>query len=84
MFLKERLDLELSETKTRITNAKSEHAEFLSVRIKRSNHETYALRRKVISRKVKNLRLTAPIDKVTKKLANNGFMEKGRPYPKFI
>lgn len=82
-FLRDKLGLELSETKTKITNANSEHAEFLSVRIKRSNHVTFALRRGVISRNVKNMRLLAPIDKVTKKLMNNGFMEKGRPYPKF-
>ena len=82
-FLRDKLGLELSEAKTKITNANSEHAEFLSVRIKRSNHVTFALRRGVISRNVKNMRLLAPIDKVTKKLMNNGFMEKGRPYPKF-
>jgi group II intron reverse transcriptase/maturase len=84
MFLKVALGLELSESKTKITNAKAEHAEFLSVRIKRGIHETYSLRRNVISRNVKNMRLLAPIDKVTKKLTNNGFLEKGRPYPKFI
>jgi hypothetical protein len=84
VFLKDTLGLELSEAKTKITNANSEHAEFLSVRIKKSNHETYAVRRGVVSRNVKNMRLTAPIDKVTKKLTNNGFMAGDRPYPKFI
>lgn len=84
VFLKDVLGLELSEKKTKITNANSEHAEFLSVRIKKSNHETYAVRRGVVSRNVKNMRLTAPIDKVTKKLTNNGFMAGDRPYPKFI
>lgn len=84
VFLKDVLSLELSEEKTKITNAKSEHAEFLSVRIKKSNHETYAVRRGVVSRNVKNMRLTAPIDKVTKKLTKNGFMAGDRPYPKFV
>lgn len=43
-FLREELVLELSETKTKITNAKMEHAEFLSVRLKRGKHETYSIR----------------------------------------
>jgi hypothetical protein len=83
-FLKEELMLELSETKTKITNAKHEHAEFLSVRIKRSNHETYSVRKNVLRRNVKNMRLLAPIDKVTKKLYDSGFLKDNRPYPKFI
>jgi sulfur transfer complex TusBCD TusB component (DsrH family) len=83
-FLKVELMLELSETKTKITNAKHEHAEFLSVRIKRSNHETYSIRKKVLRRNVKNMRLLAPIDKVTKKLIINGFLKDNRPYPKFV
>jgi group II intron reverse transcriptase/maturase len=84
VFLKESLSLELSEKKTKITNAKDDHAEFLSVRIKRSAHETYAIRGGVLSRNVKNMRLTAPIDRVTKKLANNGFLKENIPYPKFV
>lgn len=84
VFLKESLSLELSEKKTQITNAKDDHAEFLSVRIKRSAHETYAIRGGVLSRNVKNMRLTAPIDRVTKKLANNGFLKENIPYPKFV
>lgn len=84
VFLREELELELSETKTKITNANSEYAEFLSVRVNRGNHETYSTRRGVKSRNVKNLRFLAPVDTITKKLANNGFMEKGIPYPKFI
>lgn len=83
-FLKNALNLELSESKTKITNAKHEHAEFLSVRIKRSNHETYSLRGKTLKRNVKNMRLLAPIDKVTKKLYDNGFLREDKPYPKFI
>ena len=83
-FLKNELDLELSETKTKITNSNKEVAEFLSVRIKRSNHVTFSNKRNVLTRKVRNLRLTAPIDRVTKKLAINGFMKENSPYPKFI
>jgi len=83
-FLRDELMLELSETKTKITNANQEHAEFLSVRIRKSNHETYSVRRNVLSRNVKNMRLLAPIDKITKKLRTNGFLKEDRPYPKFI
>ena len=75
--------LELSETKTKITNPNNEHAEFLSVRIMRSGHVTYSRRRNVLTRNVKNMRLLAPIDKITKKLITNGFVKDGRPYPKF-
>lgn len=83
-FLKCELKLDLSETKTKITNASKEHAEFLSVRIKRSRHETYTARKFALSRNVKNMRLTAPLDRVTKKLTTNGFIKGNKPYPKFI
>jgi nicotine oxidoreductase len=84
-FLKTELNLELSEKKTKITNAKKENAEFLSVRIKRSNHQTYSRRGgNTLKRNVKNMRMLAPIDKITKKLYRNGYMKKNRPYPKFI
>jgi len=86
-FLKSELKLDLSERKTKITNASKEHAEFLSVRIRRSRHETYTLKKNVSllrkSRNVKNMRLTAPLDNVTKKLALNGFIIGNIPYPKF-
>lgn len=83
-FLKSELGLDLSKTKTEITNANKEQAEFLSVKIKRSNHETYSLKKNVLTRNVKNMRLTAPLDKITKKLTLNGFMKDGAPYPKFL
>lgn len=83
-FLRAELDLNLSETKTNITKAKHEHAEFLSVRLKRSGHETYTQRGYTLKRNVKNMRLLAPIDKVTKKLYSNGFIKDNRPYPKFV
>jgi group II intron reverse transcriptase/maturase len=84
IFLKNELKLELSETKTKITNASKEVAEFLSVRIRRSNHITFSNKKNVLTRNVRNLRLTAPIDRVTKKLTVNGFMKNNSPYPKFI
>lgn len=83
-FLKNELMLDLSETKTKITNANQEYAEFLSVRIRKSNHETKGSPLGVLSRNVKNMRFLAPIDKITKKLRANGFLKGDRPYPKFI
>lgn len=83
-FLKNELNLDLSEAKTKITNASKEQAKFLSVGIKRSGHETYSIKNSVLTRNVKNMRLTAPLDRVTNKLALNGFMKDGKPYPKFI
>jgi group II intron reverse transcriptase/maturase len=83
-FLKNELNLELSETKTKITNANQEIAEFLSVRIRRSNHITFSNKKNVLTRNVRNLRLTAPIDRVTKKLTVNGFMMNNSPHPKFV
>lgn len=82
-FLKSELHLELSEEKTKITNAKTEHAEFLSVRLKRSLHGTFTQRGNTLKRNVRNIRLLAPIDKITKKLYANGFMKDDRPHPKF-
>jgi len=84
LFLKDELILDLSKTKTKITNANNEQAEFLSVRIARSSHTTFSRRRNILTRNVKNMRLLAPIDKVTKKLTTGGFLKENRPYPKFI
>lgn len=83
-FLSKELMLELSETKTKITNASKEQASFLSVNIRRGNHVTYSMKNNILTRNVKNMRLTAPIDKITKKLTANGFMKEGTPYPKFL
>jgi len=83
-YLKNELSLELSEAKTKITNVRAEFAEFLSVRIRRSRHETLSMRGNVLKRNVKNLRMLAPLDKITKRLQANGFLEKGRPCPKFV
>jgi len=83
-FLKEELGLELSEEKTNITNVNLEQAEFLSVKIKRSGHTTFSHKKNVLTRNVKNIRLTASIEKVTKKLADSGFLKENEPSPKFL
>lgn len=78
------LNLVLSPEKTQITNAKEEMATFLSVRIQKKNHRTFSTRQGILRRNVNNVRMTASIDKVTKKLTNNGFIKRNTPYPKFI
>jgi hypothetical protein len=83
-FLKEELGLELSEEKTNITNVNLEQAEFLSVKIKRSGHTTFSHKKNVLTRNVKNIRLTASIEMVTKKLADSGFLKENEPSPKFL
>jgi hypothetical protein len=82
-FLKDKLVLELSKEKTRITNASNDQANFLSVGIKKGAHTTYTIKRNVLTRNVKNVRLTASLRRVTTKLAKAGFIKNEAPYPKF-
>jgi hypothetical protein len=35
-------------------------------------------------RNVREIRLTAPIDKITKKLTDNGLLKENEPYPSFL
>jgi len=79
-----KLKLDLSSEKTHITNAKDGIATFLSVRIQKKKHRTFSIRNDRLRRNVNNVRMTASIDKVTKKLTNNGFIKNKVPYPKFI
>ena len=65
-------------------NARSETASFLSVQIRKKNHRTFSIRNGILKRNVNNVFMTASIDKITKKLANNGFIKNNLPYPKFI
>ena len=62
------LNLVLSKEKTQITNASTELASFLSVNIDRKSHRTFTNNNGIIRRNVNNLRFTAPILKITKKL----------------
>jgi len=81
-FLKER-GLTLSDTKTLITNINHEKAKFLGANIFRTSVTTYGRRnRGFLMRDNKTIKLTAPVDRVLKKLANAGFMEKGISAPK--
>jgi group II intron reverse transcriptase/maturase len=88
-FLKSKLHLTLSQEKTRITNARSEEAEFLGYRIRlgRSDKEQKVTKStngsgRVFARRATGFQvvLKAPIDKVIKRLAQKGFCDnRGNP-----
>lgn len=82
-FTREQIGLILSKDKTKITNANKELAKFLSVNVGRKTHRTFTNNNGIIRRNVNNLRLTAPILSLSKKLAANGFLKENTPYPKF-
>jgi hypothetical protein len=83
-FLRTDLKLNLSDDKTLITNVKNEFSIFLSTKIKRRDHGTFHRVKGYLVRNNKEIRLTAPIEKVTKKLSQNNFIDKNEPSPHFI
>lgn len=83
-FLNEEMKLQLSEAKTLITNAKLKRALFLGTEIYRASHNVYNRRHGYAIRANKEIRMNAPIHRVTKKLTESGFIRLGRSYPKFI
>lgn len=83
-FLLEELKLELSEEKTKITNIKNVAASFLSISIRRFNHTQFRRVKGRLTRVTDSLRLTAPLDKIVKKLQTSGFIKKRLPAPRFL
>lgn len=83
-FLSEELKLELSEEKTKITNIQNDAASFLSVNIRRFNHTKFRRVKGRLTRVTDSLRLTAPIDKIVKKLKTNGFIKEGLSAPRYL
>lgn len=88
-FLKSELHLTLSQEKTRITNARTEEAEFLGYRIRlgRSDKEQKVTKStnwtgRIFARRSTGFQivLKAPIDRVIKRLAQKGFCDnRGNP-----
>lgn len=83
-FLSNKLKLNLSIEKTKIANAKKEAAVFLGYRI----HATPVVKQRIIVNKSdRTTRVTgrpifdAPLDKITKKLEENGFVHKRTKQP---
>lgn len=83
-FLKQNLDLELSEKKTLITNANNEKALFLGTKIFRSRHQTFSKNAGFSRRIGKEMRLEAPLDRITKKLTEAKLINNGDSAPRFL
>ena len=78
------LKLQLSETKTHITNLNRRKAFFLGSEIYRSRHQKYHGFKNRLRRSVKRLRLDAPLQAIRGKLTASGFIRKNLPHPKFV
>jgi hypothetical protein len=84
-FLKEELNLELSDNKTLITNAKEGKARFLGTDIFRRSHQSfYSGQFGFIKRNGREVRLEAPKQRILKKLTNVGFLKDNTPVPRFL
>lgn len=80
------IDLNLSETKTKLTSFNSEPILFLGTKISRSNHVRFSrigsVRR--LKRNKLGIRMEAPMDRIRKKLSQTSFMLQGKSAPKFL
>ena len=83
-YLKEKLDLDLSEKKTLITNANKEKALFLGTRLFRSRHRSYTKWLGFVKRMGKEIRLEAPLERITRKLEQAKFIKNGVALPRFL
>jgi hypothetical protein len=85
IFLKTELKLELSTKKTLITNASEDKALFLGTRIFKAKHQTFSRSRfGFVQRNNRDIRLEAPLDRVTRKLTEVGFFSDKMPVPRFL
>ncbi|RKF63033.1 putative 91 kDa protein in cob intron [Erysiphe neolycopersici] len=76
IFLKQELNLELSDSKTLITNAKEGKARFLGTDIFRKSHQSFSSSQfGFIKRNGREVRLEAPKQRILKKLTSVGFVE---------
>jgi group II intron reverse transcriptase/maturase len=79
------MGLTLSNDKTKITNINKEKVLFLGTTISRSQHRRYTRMQVGTTRRLGlGIRLEAPLDRVRQKLTDAGFIENGKPHPKFI
>jgi group II intron reverse transcriptase/maturase len=86
-FLKEELNLTLSEAKTSITNPRTDAALFLGTKISISQHKYYSQRPNGVKvRSASQIRLLAPMDRLYKKLASSGFVQANQKVgiPRFL
>lgn len=84
-FLKERLQLNLSETKTLITNANEDKALYLGTEIFRIRHQSFSSSQFGFNkRNGREVRLEAPRLLILKKLTTASFIKGGIPSPRFL
>ncbi|KAG2216630.1 hypothetical protein INT45_007205 [Circinella minor] len=83
-FLNSELSLKLSTEKTLITNARDEKALFLGTRIFRSHHQGFVEKYGFTQRVGQEVRLEAPLDRISKKLTEAGFLNDGLATPRFL
>lgn len=85
IFLKIDLKLNLSESKTLITNANEDKAMFLGTNIFRHRHQSFSSSQfGYAKRNGKEIRLEAPKQKIIQKLTRVGFLDKNIPVPRFL
>jgi len=80
------IGLKVNQEKTKITNLRRSKALFLGVELSRSNTTKYTKVKSSSStrRLPLNLRMTAPIAFIIKKLTDTGFILKNKPAPRFL
>lgn len=87
VFFKDNLKLTLCENKTRITNARQGRANFLGTRINSGRYLTLNYSIGSLTRSHRNnreIRLEVPLDRITKKLNDVGFLKDRTPVPRFF
>ena len=83
-YLKEVLKLNLSEKNTLITNASRDKALFLGTKVFKARHQSFNRSLGFVKRNSREVRLLAPIDRITKKLKEAKFLFKDQPSPRFL
>ena len=80
------IGLELSDSKTKITNLNTGKVLFLGTEIFRAREHSFAKLRssQIIKRNSRKLRLQAPLNRIVSKLQNTNFMRDNVSHAKFI
>jgi hypothetical protein len=80
------IDLNLSDSKTKITDISTSEALFLGTNIKRASQVSFSRpsHTRYLKRNSRKLRLEAPIRRILKKLQQANFLKGGKPSPKFV
>ena len=83
-YLKEKLELNLSEKKTLITNANQDKALFLGVHIFITRNLIYSRYAGFVRRVGKGIRMEAPLERIVKKLREAKFLSGNTTQPRFL